>query len=260
MKWDVFISHSIHHYYYDYDAHTDSLQTHETCGIRLIFIRCYCCCYAAALIRIWAASCSLPFPSFPSEPWTIKFGLIFNPSAFCMLVVSFHFTFVHCLLIQNKIPTTRISPLCHSIHNSLQLTSFNSSPCLPLVICHRFFNLFEECERVSATLFVICWRIYFVKIISIARVRIFPFFLFIVADYVLCLVLPFSSHSLAQLIFRLFISCVFYYRLCYLKVCRSTMTTTMAYGKPGECERVKSKTYEKPNIKSMVGEESKEKK
>lgn len=72
----------------------------------------------------------------------------------------------------------------------------------------------------------------FVKIISIARVRIFPFFffffIFIVADYVLRpLRCPGPLSNLCH-----FIPCVFYYRSCYLKVCRSTTMTTMPSPSP----------------------------
>lgn len=83
----------------------------------------------------------------------------------------------------------------------------------------RFFNLFE-CMCVRSTVPYL-----FVEIISIARVGIFPSFLLLPIMFSVFLHSPSLLLTRSSVVFRLFISCVFYYRLCYLKVCRSTMTT-----------------------------------
>lgn len=123
------------------------------------------------------------------------------------------------------------------------------NPCVPLVICLIFFNLFERdngCEWATVRYLLVNL---FVKIISIARVRIFLLFIFFHCCR-LCAPSSSPSQSGQFFFFVFFISCVFYYRSCYLQVCRSTMTTATA---AAAATGWRSKTYEKANIKSMFG-------
>lgn len=190
----------------------------------------------------------------PSEPWTIKFGLIFNPlrlygSRFCS-VVFLHSALAHCLLVRAMFDYSHVS----------LLIALNAIQSLCACASHlSFASDFSICSSVC-----VCARRFRIYLWKLFQLHASGFFLL----FYCCRLCSLSSSTLplsCSLARPLFFA--FSFRACFITVYVISKFADRRWRRTGkwmaavatrrvrerERRRKKYETYEKANIKSMFG-------